>query len=109
MAITEYLPLYTEVFGVKIYYTLLLSFLAYGFFGAMMGLLWYIGSVYFAKDKDVGEYQSLHLSLTGFRGAFAPLAGVWLFEYLGYSGVFAIGIISIFIGILVLFFSLKKY
>jgi len=109
MAITEYLPLYTEIFGVKIYYTLLLSFLAYGIFGAMMGLLWYIGSAYFAKDEDVGEYQSLHLSLTGFRGAFAPLAGVWLFEYLGYSGVFAIGIISIFIGILVLFFSLKKH
>ncbi len=109
MAITEYLPLYIEIFGVKIYYTLLISFLAYGIFGAMMGLLWYIGSVYFAKDEDVGEYQSLHLSLTGFRGAFAPLAGVWLFEYLGYSGVFAIGIISIFIGILVLFFSLKKH
>jgi len=109
MAITEYLPMYFEFFGLKIYYTLLISFLAYGIFGAMMGLLWYIGSVYFAKDDDVAEYQSIHLSLTGFRGAFAPLAGVWLFELIGYSGVFAIGITSIFIGIVVLFFSLRKY
>lgn len=109
MGLTEYFPSFIEVFGVKIYYTLLISFLSYGIFGAMMGLLWYIGSVYFAKDDDVAEYQSIHLSLTGFRGAFAPLAGVMLFEYIGYSGVFAIGIISLIIGIFVLFFSLKKH
>jgi len=108
MGLTEYFPTYTEVFGVKIYYTLIISFLSYGIFGAMMGLLWYIGSVYFAKDADVAEYQSIHLSLTGFRGAFAPLAGVMLFEYIGYSGVFAIGISSLIIGILVLIISLKK-
>ncbi len=108
MGLTEYFPLYIEIFEIKIYYTLLFSFLAYGIFGAMMGLLWYIGSAYFAKDEDAADYQSVHLSFTGFRGAFAPLAGVYLFEIIGYSGVFLVGIISIFIAILVLIISLRK-
>lgn len=109
MGLTEFFPYYTEIFGVKIYYSLLISFSAYGIFGAMMGLLWYIGSAYFAKDEDAAEYQSIHLSLTGFRGAFAPLVGVLFFEFIGYSGVFAIGIISLLIAIFVLFLSVKKY
>ncbi|MCF6365311.1 MAG: MFS transporter [Bacteroidales bacterium] len=109
MGLTEYFPYYTEVLGVKIYYSLLVSFFAYGIFGAMMGLLWYIGSAYFAKDEDAAEYQSIHLSLTGFRGAFAPLVGVLFFELIGYSGVFAIGIISLLIAIFVLRYSLRKY
>lgn len=109
MGLTEYIPLYFEVFQLKIYYSLILSFFAYGIFGAMMSLLWYIGSSYFAKDDDVADYQAFHLSLTGFRGVFAPLAGVWLFNLIGYSGVFLTGIIAIFIGIIVLFFSLRKH
>ena len=109
MGLSEYLPYYTEIFGVKVYYTLLISFLAYGIFAAMMGLLWYIGSAYFAKDEDAAEYQSIHLSLTGFRGAFAPLVGVLFFELIGYSGVFAIGIISLLIGIFVLMYSVRKH
>ncbi len=108
MGLTEYFPVYIEIFEIKIYYTLLVSFLSYGVFGAMMGLLWHIGSAYFAKDEDAADYQSVHLSFTGLRGAFAPLAGVWLFEIIGYSGVFLIGIISIFIAILVLIISLRK-
>lgn len=109
MGLTEYFPVNIELFGIKIYYSLLISFSAYGIFGAMMGLLWYIGSAYFAKDEDAAAYQSIHLSLTGFRGAFAPLAGIWIFEMLDYSGVFFIGIISITIAMLILIVSLKKY
>ncbi len=109
MGLTEYFPYYTEIYGVKVYYSLLVSFLAYGIFGAMMGLLWYIGSAYFAKDEDAAEYQSIHLSMTGFRGAFAPLVGILFFELIGYSGVFAIGIISLLIGIFVLWYSVRRH
>jgi len=109
MGLTEYFPYYTEVLGIKIYYSLLVSFFAYGIFGAMMGLLWYIGSAYFAKDEDAAEYQSIHLSLTGFRGAFAPLVGVAFFELIGYSGVFVLGILFLIVAVFVLKFSLKKH
>ena len=109
MGLTEYFPNYTEVFGIKIYYTLLISFLSYGIFGAMMGLLWYIGSAYFAKDEDAAEYQSIHLSLTGFRGVFAPIIGIFFFKIIDYSGVFALGVISLAIGIIFLTCSIKKH
>ena len=109
MGLTEYFPNYTEVFGIKIYYTLLISFLSYGIFGAMMGILWYIGSAYFAKDEDAAEYQSIHLSMTGFRSVFAPLIGIWFLDITNYSTVFALGIFSLVIAVLILIFSLKKH
>jgi len=94
---------------IKIYYTLIISFSAYGIFGAMMGLLWYIGSAYFSKDEDAADYQSIHLSLTGFRGLFAPLVGIAFYNYLGYSGVFAIGVLSLLTAVIFLYFSVKKH
>ncbi|MCD4793172.1 MAG: MFS transporter [Bacteroidales bacterium] len=109
MGLTEYFPNYTEVFGIKIYYTLLISFLSYGIFGAMMGLLWYIGSAYFAKDEDAAEYQSIHLSLTGFRSVFVPIIGIFFYKIIDYSGVFALGILSLAIGIIFLIRSIKKH
>ncbi len=109
MGLTEYFPNYTEVFGIKIYYTLLISFLSYGIFGAMMGILWYIGSAYFAKDEDAAEYQSIHLSMTGFRGVFAPIVGIFFYKIIDYSGVFALGVLSLAIGIIFLICSIKKH
>ena len=109
MGLTEYFPNYTEVFGIKIYYTLLISFLSYGIFGAMMGLLWYIGSAYFAEDEDAAEYQSIHLSLTGFRSVFVPIIGIFFYKIIDYSGVFALGVLSLAIGIIFLIRSIKKH
>ncbi len=109
MGLTEFIPSYIEIFEIKIYYTLVISFLAYGIFGAMMGILWYIGSAYFSKDEDAADYQSIHLSLTGFRGSFAPLVGIFFFSLIGYSGVFALGVLSLLAAIIFLYFSLKKH
>jgi len=112
MGLSEYYPkfIYIEIFGseIKIYYTLIISFLAYGVFGAMMGLLWYIGSAYFSKDEDAADYQSIHLSLTGFRGLFAPLVGIAFYDLLGYTGVFTIGAVSLLLAIIFLIFSIRK-
>lgn len=44
------------------------------------GVSWSIGSLYFARPGDEGLYSGVHTSLTGLRGLFAPLAGLWLFE-----------------------------
>ncbi len=109
MGLTQVFPAYVEIFNIKIYWSLLISFLSYGIFGAMMGILWYIGSAYFSKDKDAADYQSIHLSLTGFRGAFAPLVGIFFYKYLDYSGVFMIGIFSLLIAISSQIISLRRH
>ncbi len=109
MGLTQFYPSYVIVFNIKIYWSLMLSFLSYGIFGAMMGLLWYIGSAYFSKDKDAADYQSIHLSLTGFRGAFAPLVGIFFYKYLDFWGVFLIGIVSLLIAIIIQIISLRRH
>lgn len=109
MGITEFFPYYFEVFEIKIYWTLILSYLSYGIFAAMMALLWYIGSAYFCKDEDVADYQSVHLVLTGVRGVFAPLIGIFFYQIIGFFGVFSLGIFSLLLALLVLRRSMKKY
>lgn len=109
MGLTEYLPAYFELFNIKLYYTLLVSFLSYGIFGAMMGIIWYIGSAYFSNDKNAADYQSIHLSLTGVRGAFAPLVGIFFYKIIGFTGVFALGIFSLLIAIFVMIYSVRKH
>ena len=108
MAITEYLPFYFEVFGLKLYYTLIISYMFYGIFAATMALLWYIGSAYFCTNEEAGEYQSIHLTTTGFRGVFAPIVGIFFYELFGFTIVFSIAIFSLFGAMLVMYFSMKK-
>ncbi|MCD6556314.1 MAG: MFS transporter, partial [Bacteroidales bacterium] len=109
MGLTQYFPSYTEIYNIKIYYSLLLSFLSYGIFGAMMGILWYIGSAYFSKDENAADYQSIHLSLTGVRSVFAPLVGIFFYKIIDFSGVFLIGIVSLLTAITVLIISLRRH
>jgi MFS family permease len=113
MGLSEFFPSYFYIVlfnaEIKIYYTLIVSYLSYGVFGAMMGLLWYIGSAYFSKDEDAADYQSIHLSLTGFRGAFAPLIGIYFYTVFDYRGVFAIGVISLFLAITYMLISIRRH
>ena len=88
LLITEFVPGYTELLGIKIYYMLLIGVVFYGIFAAMMALVWYIGSAYFCKPEEADDYQSVHLSLTGVRSLFAPLFGVYFYELMGFTGTF---------------------
>ncbi len=108
MLLTEYFPYYITIFGLKIYYLLILSYTFYGIFAATMALLWYIGSAYFCKKEETANYQAVHLTLTGVRGAFAPILGMIVYETFSFTGVFGIGIAMMLASIGVLFYSLKK-
>jgi MFS family permease len=108
MGLTEYFPGFYEIFHIKVYYMLVGSYIFCGIFGALMALLWYIGSAYFCEDKDTSEYQSIHLTLTGVRGAIAPLLGVLFYEWIDYSGVFLSGILLLGISCITLAVSMKK-
>jgi len=107
MGMSEYVRAGTELFGITIYWSLLASFTFYGLFAAMMALLWYIGSAYFCRDEEAGDYQSIHLTLTGFRGLFAPLVGIFFYKLIGYSGVYLMAIGSLSAAILLMFWSVK--
>ncbi|MCK5820351.1 MAG: MFS transporter [Bacteroidales bacterium] len=108
LALTEYFPQHVEVFGIKIYFMLIPAFLSHAVFAATMSLLWFIGSAYFSKDDNAANYQSVHLTLTGVRGLFAPLLGVFFFEALGFSWTFGIAILSLAIAIILMFWSIKN-
>ena len=108
MASTEYMPKYFMFFEIKIYYSLLFSFFFYGIFAATMALLWFIGSAYFCKNEDAGQYQSIHLSLTGLRAVIAPVIGIYFYNKLGFSGNFLIAIVSMLFAILIMIWSLIK-
>lgn len=107
--LTAYYPYYTIVWDIKIYGLLMLGVLFHAFFAATMALLWSIGSAYFCKNEEAGIYQSVHLTLTGFRAIFMPLVGVLLYETFGFTATFILAIISLLLGIGVLYFSKKRH
>ena len=106
--LTEYFPMHLEIAGVEIYLMLIIAFLFYGIFAATMALLWFIGSAYFCKPEDAGDYQSVHLSLTASRATFAPLLGVFFYGIMGFAGTFVIAIISLLVGIGVMYWSYSR-
>lgn len=106
--LSKYFPSGTELLGIQIYYPLILAFLFFGLFSSTMTLLWSIGSAYFCKDEDAGDYQAVHLSLTGMRASFSPVLGILFYELFGYTTTFIIGIIALLAGIWVLNWSMRK-
>lgn len=108
MGLTEYFPQHFEIWGITIYYSLILSYTSYAVFAATMGLLWNIGSAYFCRDDEASHYQSVHLSMVGFRALFAPLAGVWLLDYFGFFPVFLLGMLFLAAAIGLMYWSMKK-
>lgn len=108
MALTQYFPWYVDMGAYRFYYLLVLSFAWNGLFAATMSLLWNIGSAYFCRDDDAGAYQSVHLTLVGSRALVAPLFGIWLYQYIGFTGVFGLGVCLLALSIIVMFWSLGR-
>ncbi len=96
---TVWFPQHTYIYGIKLYYVLILYIIAHGIFAATMVLLWNIGSAYFCPPEEAGSYQSVHLFLTGFRALFAPTVGVFFYETFGLVVTFTIAIVSLLIAI----------
>lgn len=108
LMITEYVPYYVDFFNIKLYYTLILYIIFHGFFAATMVLLWNIGSAYFGKDDEADIYQSIHLFLTGVRAIIAPLFGIFIYEYFGFTFTFSLGILSLIAAIILMYWSHKR-
>jgi len=108
LMLTAYFPYHWIVFDIKIYALLLTAVFFHAFFAATMALLWSIGSAYFCDKEEASTYQSVHLSLTGFRGLFMPIVGIVLYESFGFTITFVLAIISLLLGIIYLIFSKSK-
>lgn len=77
-----------------------IAFLGFFLFGmAMVGinLAWNMSSIHFAGNDDSSMYQSVHVTITAFRGITAPLLCLLLIHLFGVMAVFmvAIGFLSI--------------
>lgn len=107
--ITSYFPGHIEVWNLHIYYTLIIAVLFNGIFVATMSLAWYIGSAYFCSREEAGDYQSVHLTVTGIRGLVAPMIGVYFYNAIGFTGTFSIGIISLLLAVMLLLYSKRKH
>ena len=108
-ALTQYFNAYTEVLGIKLYYMLLIAVVFNGVFMASMPLLWGIGSSYFCKSNEAADYQSVHLFLTGTRALVAPIIGIKIYEWYGFSITFVTGIIFLIAAILLMIYSEKRF
>ncbi len=93
LGLSEYFPYYWDVGAYRFYYLVVAAFAWSGLFAASMSLLWNIGSAYFCSDDDAAAYQSVHLSMVGVRAIIAPLFGIWLYQGIGFTGVFVLGIL----------------
>lgn len=107
--LTEFYSGYTEIFGLKLYYMLLIAVVFNGFFMGSMPILWGIGSSYFCQSHEAADYQSVHLSLTGARALFAPIIGIQLYEWYGFSLTYVTGIVLLMGAILLMVISEKRH
>ncbi len=106
--LTEVFPYHVTLQGIQVYPMLVIAYLFYGVFAATMALLWFIGSAYFCKPEEAGDYQSVHLSLTAVRALFAPLFGVFFYELVGFAGTFMLAIASLLLGIALMIWSYRR-
>lgn len=107
VGLSEFIPVNVEVWNLQIYLTLGISTIFYGFFFSTMLLSWNIGSSYFGKNEEAGDYQSIHLFATGLRGLAAPVIGIVFYELLGFSSTFGIAILTLLVGAYILYRSYK--
>lgn len=68
-------------------------------------LIWWLGVNYFARAHEVANLMSLHQTLTGIRGVFAPFMGVWLGHLIGYRASMIFWFALMFIGFLIMVYE----
>lgn len=108
-ALTAYYDGYTEIYGVKIYYMLLVAVFFNGLFMGSMPILWGIGSSYFCQPNEAADYQSVHLFLTGVRALFAPIIGIQLYQWYGFTFTYAAGMLFLIVAILLMVYSESRF
>ncbi|MCC7478926.1 MFS transporter [bacterium] len=76
-------PHMTRALNVPIAYGAYLAYALYGLAMAGLGVAWNLAPIVFAGKQDSSNYTGAHVTITGIRGVFAPIAGGALGETLG--------------------------
>jgi len=105
MALTEHFPFSFHIGSIEVFGLLIVAYLFYGVFAATMALLWFIGSAYFCKKEEAAQYQSIHLTLTGFRAIMSFQLGIVFYQLWGFSVTFGIAIASLALGVVYMVWS----
>lgn len=101
-------PTEMQIQGHRIIWLLVAGYIFHGLFNASMGLIWGIGSSYFAPPEEAARYHAVHLSLTGLRGIVGPLLGVWIYQLSGFYGAFGASVIMQVFAMWIMKRSLEK-
>lgn len=108
LSLTRWYPSFFMLGSVKIFYLMIPFLLFHGIYAATMVLLWNIGSVYFCRSHEAGDYQAVHMSLTGIRALFAPTSGVIIYELFGFQATFASAVITLCIAMIIMWWSYRR-
>lgn len=108
-AITYYYPINTTFLGYKVYLFLFIAAIFYGLFQSAQPMIWGIGSSYFCKPEEAGQYQSVHLTFVGIRALFSPIIGILVLHRMGYMTVFALAALLLICAIVWMYRSHKLH
>jgi len=72
-------------------------------------ITWTLGSIYFARGKDAALHQSVHVTLTAFRGLIAPPLGYFLMTRFSDTVGFFNASLMFFVGAVIMFVTYWKY
>jgi len=109
LVLTRVFPANATVAGIQIYYMLIPAFMSHAIFAATMGLLWYIGSAYFSRNEEAGDYQSIHLTMTGIRALYGPILGVLFYRWFGITWTFIFAMGALLLAIYIMHTSMRKH
>ena len=73
------------------------------------GIVWSIGSMYFAPERKVPAYQGVHTSLTGVRGILGPVIGWWLYGLIGTKVLVLSSLIQVICGVALLIIGIREH
>ncbi len=80
--------LHLHELGVPLLWIVYLGYLVYGIGLSGMNVAWNLAPLMFAGKSDAGAYTGTHITLTGVRGAVAPIVGGWVMKHYGFPPVF---------------------
>lgn len=73
-------------------------------------LSWALGSIFYAPEHEVSNYQAVHVTLTGVRGLFAPLVGYVIIQLFSIElNLLVSSLLFMFAGLMMLKESRRKY
>jgi len=72
------------------------------------GIVWALGSMYFAPERQVPAYQGVHTTLTGVRGILGPFVGAGLYSLIGLHTLVLAAAVHLICGLALLGFGIQE-